>query len=383
MSILLLYLATTSIIICLYVFLVIFILEKWKAIPSYVDTSVVGSKKLPSFSFIIPVRNEEENITSCLNSIIKNKNIARVEFEIIVIDDYSEDETVSLIKSMCLEKVKLIHLKDYIQTKDRINAYKKVALKHALAEAQNEYIIQLDGDVVIPSSYLETLFTVINNTDADFIAGPVLFNNSDTIITSFQQLDFIGMMGVTGAGIQSRSWYMANGANMIYKKELVQFNDSKQASGDDIYTINKLSENKNTKILFLKNPNIIVHTKAQTNIRDLYQQRIRWATKNKNTSSLKMLMMMIVPFVNAFFLLIHIPLTWFFSSTALSLFFLHLFIKITVDLIYLSEIGNDLKYSFKIRDFLSSFILHPLYLVIIGSLSLLIKNYIWKGRTVN
>ena len=47
------------------------------------------------FSIIIPTKNEEKNILSCLNSIFSQtqKNI-----EIVIIDSFSKDKTISLVK---------------------------------------------------------------------------------------------------------------------------------------------------------------------------------------------------------------------------------------------------------------------------------------------
>ena len=54
-------------------------------------------KNLPSVSIIIPARNEEVNIERCLLSIV-NQNYP--EFEVIVIDDNSNDNTVQKARAL-------------------------------------------------------------------------------------------------------------------------------------------------------------------------------------------------------------------------------------------------------------------------------------------
>ena len=59
------------------------------------------------FSIIIPTKNEEKNILSCLNSIFcqTQKNI-----EIVIIDSFSKDKTISLVKKyLKIKKEKILN----------------------------------------------------------------------------------------------------------------------------------------------------------------------------------------------------------------------------------------------------------------------------------
>ena len=49
-------------------------------------------KKLPFVSMLIPARNEENNIRSCIDSII-NSGYDKTKLRVIVIDDESRDRT--------------------------------------------------------------------------------------------------------------------------------------------------------------------------------------------------------------------------------------------------------------------------------------------------
>ena len=59
--------------------------------------AVLDQKNAPSVSVIIPARNEAMNIEACLDSITKS---SYPNFEIIVVNDRSEDETATLARSM-------------------------------------------------------------------------------------------------------------------------------------------------------------------------------------------------------------------------------------------------------------------------------------------
>lgn len=90
----------------LYVCLIYWILSLWKIKPDHEPGEALFS---PNVSVIIAARNEEDNISKCVQSIISNDFEGR-RFEIIVIDDHSEDKTKELINGLKAENVKVISL---------------------------------------------------------------------------------------------------------------------------------------------------------------------------------------------------------------------------------------------------------------------------------
>ena len=61
-------------------------------------------------SILIPTYNEEQNISLIIDQIIKNIDLKKYNYEIIVIDNFSEDETPNIVKKKILinKKIKLI-----------------------------------------------------------------------------------------------------------------------------------------------------------------------------------------------------------------------------------------------------------------------------------
>src|SRR6478609_4850825 len=72
-------------------------------------------KTITGFSIIIPARNEALNIKKSLISILEN-NYPKELFEVIVVDDFSTDNTGAIVTELQQEfdNVKLILLKDHI-----------------------------------------------------------------------------------------------------------------------------------------------------------------------------------------------------------------------------------------------------------------------------
>ncbi|MCL2242933.1 MAG: glycosyltransferase [Treponema sp.] len=113
-----------------------------------------------SFSFIIPVYNDETNISRCLDSILKQ---TLSDFECIVIDDGSTDNSLSICYSYNKNdsRVRVFHKENEGISKTR---------QFGLNNAFGEYIYFVDSDDWIEPFLLEKFKNDIkNNTDITFL----------------------------------------------------------------------------------------------------------------------------------------------------------------------------------------------------------------------
>jgi len=367
-----------------YCGLIIYVLHHWYNTPTTSSDSIqeTDPKNQAHITIIIPARNEANNIKQCIESILANSEIENYKPEIIVVDDHSTDATATIVSDINHPYVQLLSLQDHIQPSEKINAYKKAAINFGIQKSTNQLILQLDADIIVPQEFLSTINLFISRHHIEFVAGPVKMSECRTLLHHFQQLDILGMMAVTAAGIQSKKWHMANGANMLYNKRHVTYDAQSIASGDDIYTIQSIAEEDLDSIFFIKNKNAIVTTDAMDSYASLYNQRIRWATKNKSMPNMWMQLMMIIPFLNAIMLISHLVMTYFFGKTAIMIFLFHLMTKMAADYILLSEITDYYGEKRSMRYFIPCNIMHVLYICVVGVMSLFIKKYTWKSRKV-
>lgn len=108
------------------------------------------------FTFIVPNYNKGEYITECLNSIY---NQTYQNFEVIVIDDGSSDDSLEKINKFSVDKL--------LKTNRRQAGGARNA---GLKEATGDYIIFLDSDDYLASNdVLEHLANQINNEDVIFL----------------------------------------------------------------------------------------------------------------------------------------------------------------------------------------------------------------------
>lgn len=119
-------------------------------------------------SLVIPVYNEQENIKPLLDQVEGALN--GYEYEIIFVDDGSQDATVSEIKKYGNERVKIVIFNaNYGQT---------AAISAGITEAEGTYIVTLDGDLQNDPSDIPSMLNKVKNEGWDMVAG-IRYNRKD------------------------------------------------------------------------------------------------------------------------------------------------------------------------------------------------------------
>lgn len=368
-----------------YVLIISIYLYGWKKvliweIPKYF-------KPKTKISILIPARNEAENILKCLDSIL-NQNYPKELFEVIVLDDFSTDNTVSLVLGKSnISNIKLLKLADFLNEKDT-QSFKKKAIEIGIRHSNGELILTTDADCKVPGNWLNYIASFYEKKEVKFIAAPVNFYGEKSIFERFQSLDFMGMMCVTGAGIRLQLGNMCNGANLAYEKsafyEVGGFEGINQiASGDDMLLMQKIAKEYPSKIGFLKNRKATVLTEAKPTIQSFLSQRIRWASKSTSYKEWRVTFILGMVFLfcsNIVFSLFLIP---FLGIFAVKFFAGQMLLKLIVDFIFLGKMADFFNRKDLMKVYFSSQFLHVIYIVVVGILGNLVKKYEWKGRRVS
>jgi dolichyl-phosphate beta-glucosyltransferase len=96
----------------------------------------------PELSIIIPAYNEEALITSTLNGLQTYLSTRLESYEIIVVDDGSQDKT-----AMCIEDWKKINRVDLHLFSNEQNMGKGFSIQRGVRESRGSYIIFIDADL--------------------------------------------------------------------------------------------------------------------------------------------------------------------------------------------------------------------------------------------
>lgn len=346
--------------------------------------------KIPPFyspstfvSVIVPARNEAENIQKCLNSILK-QTYSSTLFEVLVIDDHSEDNTTQIVQSFENQQIKLLRVADFAKGEE-LQAYKKKAVEIGVSNAKGQLIVTTDADCIVGENWLKTIASFYEIQKPKLIASPVNFFHEKNLFQRFQSLDFLGMMGVTGGGIQGKFMNMCNGANLAYEKKVFEEVNGFEgidhlASGDDMLLMQKIAQRYPNRIDFLKNQDAVVHTEAQPTLNLFLNQRIRWSSKTAAYKEWKVTFVLIMVFLFCCSLILSPILIPIYGLSMALIFGLQLLVKTITDYFFLGKMAAFFNRKDLMRSFLPAQFLHIVYIVAIGFLSIFVKKYSWKGR---
>ncbi len=341
-------------------------------------------------SIVISARNELLHIERLLKSIFQNSYPLHL-FEVIVVDDFSEDNTAALIENFKQNyPLKLIRLSDRLSNNERLNSYKKKAIEIAINEAKGKLIITTDADCSVPTTWIDTFVNIYQSNKARFIIAPVVYSNLSKqkmsfLLMPFQSLDFLTMQGITAA-LADKSWSsMCNGANLAFeKKAFYEVGGYKGidhiASGDDMLLMHKIRSQYPDAVYYLKHTDAIVATQPPHTWSAFFNQRIRWASKSDKYQEKKMtLMLAIVYGFNLCLTMLSIGCC--FNNFYLKILISTLLLKTFVEIIFLIPVTLFFKKSKWLWLFPLLQPFHIIYIVLSGFLGKF-GTYQWKGRAV-
>lgn len=337
--------------------------------------------KYELISVIIPFRNEQENIEKCYRS-VTNQSISEDRYEVIFIDDNSDDESFQLLEQL-IDRENVIVIKSPVKNITR--AHKKNALKNAIENAKGELIITTDADCSHGKYWLENMQKMFDNKTA-FVSGPVQFSSNSTLFEELQALEFSSLI-IVGAGlIGINNPIICNAANLGFRKsvyfEVGGYEDNLNvSSGDDEFLMQKIHRKTDYKIKFCFNKDALVLTEPNKSVKEFYQQRKRWASKGFHYVDKKITFKLILIFLFYLGIPCQLLLGIFYDSIFWITFFLNYILKIIWEYKVINIDSGKLFNLAKLKTFLIAELFHIPYIIISG-IAGLFGNYEWKDRTI-
>lgn len=333
------------------------------------------------FSVIIPLRNEEENLPRLLES-LSMLNYPKQLFEIILVDDHSEDDSVKICEKFRSDfpdlSVKI--LKNMRQSKSP----KKDAINTGIKDSSFEYIVTTDADCRVPENWLNYFSAEISSNEPSMLAGPVAFSESirKKLFQRFEELDFFSLQGTSMGAFGIGKPFMCNGANLCYRKSDFQMvggfqNNDEVASGDDVFLLQNFKA-AGLKIGFLKEYDATVFTNYQNDVGALISQRIRWGAKASAYRDLFAKSIGPIVLLFNFILIISAFLALFELIHYQVLLFVFL-VKFNLDFILIYKTAQFFRRELAMRDYFWVSFLHPFFISFTAILSMF-RGFHWKGR---
>lgn len=326
-------------------------------------------------SIVIPVRNEQETIRVLLEDILRQ---SYEDFEVIVVNDHSEDKTAELVTPFVLTDPRFYILQNSGQGK-------KSALTCGIQASKGEIIITTDGDCRVPQNWVRGMLFEFQNSNTQFVFGGVRLLH-DSFFSNLQALEFVSLIGSAAASASNGLPVMCNGANLAFRKDAFLAVDGYSGnfhipSGDDEFLMRKILNKFPSGGSFSATPDTIVTTKAAKDYKTFLHQRVRWAGKWRVNQSLasRLLAIFIFSFQACVLLLpLATVLDWLNPNLAIIL----LLLKAFAEFLFLRKVARflDIKWSWIIFFLLQ--LIYPFYVVTVGLISNA-GSFEWKGRKLN
>jgi glycosyltransferase involved in cell wall biosynthesis len=242
-------------------------------------TSVDKPSQALPVSIIICAHDEEQNLRELIPLLLSQNH---PEFEIIIVDDRSNDGTFDFLLQETAKdhRLRMVHVN---RTPTLFNN-KKYALTLGIKAAKYEWLLLTDADCrPVSKDWISSFSKHFSNT-TQFILGfspyefkPGFLNafiRYETLVSGIQYISF-ALLG---------SPYMGVGRNLSYRRskflDVKGFNNfTKVTGGDDDLFVNQHARKINTAVCI--EPNAIVTSIPKTTFRTFYDQKIRHLSVGK------------------------------------------------------------------------------------------------------
>ncbi len=356
----------------LYYLFLLFLIAGWQR--------AVGKDEAPSgttrdlISVIVPFRNEEQNLPQLIDALSRQTD---TNFEVVLVDDYSEDKSLARAGELLKAKSNFRLIKSGGEGKKR-------ALTTGVDVARGSIIAVTDADSVPPPGWLGDIRKYFADPDVKMVFGSVRIIPGNGPWHVLQEMEFCSVLGT---GVAMNAWnipFFCNGANMGFRADAFRqvggyLDNFHIPSGDDEFLLRKIATQYPNSIRYMNVPGSVVDTPAQPTLASFLSQRVRWAGKWRHTGSvptiLAALFMALVQV--SFIVLVTLGLTGLHAKTALFL----VLGKAFLEFILIFNVATYLNVRVRPAQFILLQAVYPIYVLLVGVLATF-SGYTWKGRNL-
>ena len=126
------------------------------------------------FSILVPAYNEESNIIRTIQETEKVLEDFNHDYEIIIINDGSTDNTAANVADYLSKNNKKVRLEGYFPNKG-----KGYALQYGTGFSSGRYVLFMDADLDLHPSHLVELYKIMEKNNADIVIGSKMHEQSE------------------------------------------------------------------------------------------------------------------------------------------------------------------------------------------------------------
>jgi cellulose synthase/poly-beta-1,6-N-acetylglucosamine synthase-like glycosyltransferase len=315
-------------------------------------------------SVVVACRNEQENLPLLLKSLAE-QDYPKDLSEVIIVDDNSTDRTFE-ISSDFTGNFNII-------TINNNGKGKKQAIRCGINASSGTLLITTDADCRMGKSWIRTIASFYEKHKPDMIICPVQIEPGPGFFVKFQELEFLSLQGVTAGSAFSGEATMCNGANLAFtRKSYLNHSDNLHdeiASGDDIFFMQSLKKDSQSKLLWLESPDAMVTTVSSISTRSFMKQRSKWISKGKAYNDRFTIVLGIVTFVTII-MQVSVLFAGFYNSAFIAVFLTIFLLKSVPDFLILLKTSGRYGRRDLMFWFLPVQIIYPFYVLSVVCYSL-------------
>ena len=236
---------------------------------------VPQGKEQPLVSVVVAARNEEARLGACLDCLLQQDYPA---YEVLVVDDGSQDRTADLVRQRQREGVPLRLLVGH-------GAGKKAALTMGIAAARGELILTTDADCLVPRTWVSGMAACFG-PQVGMVVGFSQIGHpgqTRTSLAGWEGVDFLNLMGAALGSLSQGAAWAASGQNLAFRKEVFALvggyhEVQHRASGDDVLLLQLVRRLGTWDIVFSTAAATFVVHPPSVSWTTLLAQRARWAS---------------------------------------------------------------------------------------------------------
>ena len=289
-----------------------------------------ASPEQPNVSIIVPARNEAHNLDACLNALSAQTYPAH-QFEIIIVDDRSTDETANKIRAW---QTKLSNLHGVSVEQQEFDCPKKNALWQGIKQAHHDIVFTTDADCRPGPNWLSsTIVQFASNIGMVIGHAPLIQEGKTQSLLSLQAL-IVSILAAGSAGIGFP--LTCTGRNLAFRRQ--SFDEANGYSaighiigGDDVLLMNQIINNTSWKIRFNADPKSYVPSAPHPD--NLLDRQVRYQSKTIHYAIPTLILATAIYIFHA--ILLALPLAFFLSTQLLHTIGFCLITKIMADAVLL------------------------------------------------
>lgn len=337
-------------------------------------SKLIDISKLPTVTVIVSSRNEEKDLPGCIESLEK-LDYPQEKLEIILVNDRSTDSTWDIIEEAC-SRNKHFFGYDTADYKNHNLEAKGRGISFGFKYAKHEWVFITDGDAYVHPKWLRACLGDIDESIG--MVGGALLVEPISLLAKLERAcwAFVQMfnLGMSGWGVP----FACVGPNMAIRRSIYEeaggLEGSEFTVAEDLALL-KMVTNAGYKIRTYMDEESAVKLKPVPSMGHLISQQRRWLRGGIDTD-LKYLGFLTLAFGWGLFISIYMLFGWIIS---LKLFLIFTFLRILIDIIYLSIQRKRLK----TKNYVRNFWLLTLYIPIICSILpisfIFTRKIYWKG----